>query len=109
MTTRSALLAVAFALALPVASTTAFAAQQGGAGDRQVPVQTAANPNAANPNANPGASLAANPYTDPYYGQHTMRDIWGHVVIAPGEDTSHGGSTTQSLGVTPPGSSDGGA
>lgn len=45
---------------------------------------------------------------DPYYGRHTTVDVWGHVVPAPGEDTSHGGSTTQSLGVLPPGAFDGG-
>jgi hypothetical protein len=52
---------------------------------------------------------AASPLKDPFYGKHTVMDIWGHVVLAPGEDTSHGGSTTQSLGVSPPGASDGGA
>lgn len=33
----------------------------------------------------------------------TMTDIWGNTVAAPGTDLSHGGSTTQSLGVAPPG------
>jgi hypothetical protein len=46
---------------------------------------------------------------DPYYGRHTVRDVWGHTSIAPGEDTSHGGSTTRSLGVSAPGSWGGGA
>lgn len=46
---------------------------------------------------------------DPYFGRHTAVDVWGHVVPAPGEDVRHGGSTTQSLGVLPPGSFDGGS
>jgi hypothetical protein len=33
----------------------------------------------------------------------TVTDIFGHRVPAPGMDTSQGGSTTQSLGVSPPG------
>jgi hypothetical protein len=52
---------------------------------------------------------AAGPLRDPYYGRHTTADVWGNVVPAPGEATRHGGSTTQSLGVLPPGSFDGGA
>jgi hypothetical protein len=52
---------------------------------------------------------AASPLKGPFYGKQTKVDIWGHVVVAPGQDTSHGGSTTQSLGVSPPGTSDGGA
>jgi hypothetical protein len=65
-----------------------------------------------------GSTLAANPSSlatdatvgsDPYYGRHTVRDVWGHTSVAPGEDTSHGGSTTRSLGVSPPGSWGGGA
>jgi hypothetical protein len=50
-------------------------------------------------------SDAAPQFFDPLYGKHTVTDIWGHVVPAPGEDTSHGGSTTRSLGVDPPGTS----
>jgi hypothetical protein len=46
---------------------------------------------------------------DPYYGRHTVRDIWGRTSIAPGEETRHGGSTTRSLGISPPGSWNGGA
>jgi hypothetical protein len=61
--------------------------------------------------AGPGLSTmdAASPVRDPFYDKQTKVDIRGHVVVAPGQDTSHGGSTTQSLGVSPPGTSDGGA
>jgi hypothetical protein len=52
---------------------------------------------------------AGGPMRDPYDGRHTTMDVWGHIVPAAGEDTRHGGSTTRSLGVLPPGSFDGGA
>jgi hypothetical protein len=54
------------------------------------------------------AVLAANaPQPVPAAGApvQTMQDIWGDTAAVPGQDLSHGGSTTQSLGVGRPGTS----